>query len=109
MDELCHDAGIVEKGEIRKAVSETGLRHTVAEEADALRSVVSMAKSLKPKKLNDQIATLASMDQDGVLEAFIIIARPDQSIASEHRAYLRQNRDKLRLYVSKYVIGKKES
>ena len=82
-------------------------RHSVREEADALRSVVSMAKTLKPKKLNDQIALIEQMDKDGVLEAFIIMAMPDAGIAADHADYLRKNRDKLRLYVTKYVIAKK--
>jgi hypothetical protein len=34
--------------------SEKQYRHTLAEELDALRSVVSTAKSTKPKKLNGQ-------------------------------------------------------
>jgi tetratricopeptide (TPR) repeat protein len=86
---------------------ESDYRHTVAEEADALRSVVSMAKSLKPKALNQQIATLDNLDKEGLLEAFILMAIPDQGIARDHAAYLRLNRDKLRQYVLKYVIEKK--
>ena len=85
--------------------NEKTYRHSLAEEADALRSVVSMAKSLKPKKLNDQIAMIEKLDNDGVLEAYILLATPDQGIAQDHRAYLEKNRDKLRLYVTKYVIG----
>src|SRR5262249_55434996 len=80
-------------------------RHSLAEEADALRSVVTMAKSLKPKVLNDQIAMIEKLDKDGVLEAYILLAMPDQDIAPEHHEYLVKNRDKLRLYVTKYVIG----
>ena len=80
-------------------------RHTLAEEAEALRSVIRAAKALKPKTLDPQIQTLAQLDQDGVLEAFVLMAIPDQGIALDHAAYLRQNRDKLRLYVTKYVIG----
>ena len=88
-----------------KYPDEKTYRHSLAEEADALRSVVSMAKSLKPKKLNDQIAMIEKLDKDGVLEAYILLAAPDQGIAQDHRAYLEKNRDKLRLYVTKYVIG----
>jgi tetratricopeptide (TPR) repeat protein len=86
---------------------ESSYRHTLKEEADALRSVVSVAKTLKPKKLNDQIATLAKLDQEGLLEAFILMAIPDPAIAQDHRAYLTANRDKLRRYVVTYVIGNK--
>jgi len=84
--------------------AEKAYRHTLAEEADALRSVVSMAKTLKPKKLNAQISILEKLDQDGVLEAYVLMATPDAGIARDHAAYLRSNRDKLRKYVVKYVI-----
>lgn len=95
-----------EKGKFAKAYpNEKTYRHSVAEEVDALRSVLSMAKSLKPKKLNEQFAMIEAMDKDGVLEAFVIMAIPDEGIAVEHAQYLRKNRDKLRLYVTKYVIG----
>ena len=84
---------------------ETAYRHTLSEEAEALRSVVAAAKALKPKVLNDQIAKLAKMDQEGVLEAYILMAIPDQGIAQDHHAYLMAHRDKLRQYVLNYVIG----
>jgi tetratricopeptide (TPR) repeat protein len=87
--------------------AEKAYRHTVAEEADALRSVVSMAKTLKAKTLNPQIAILEKLDKDGLLEAFIIMGRPDQGIARDHAAYLRASRDKLKQYVLNYVIEKK--
>lgn len=86
---------------------ETTYRHSLAEEADALRSVVSAAKALKSKNLNSQIAVLAKMDQDGVLESFILLAIPDAGIAQDHAAYLRSNRAQLRKYVSNYVIAPK--
>lgn len=86
---------------------ENAYRHSVAEEADALRSVVSTAKTLKAKTLNPQIAILEKLDRDGLLEAFILMAMPDQGIARDHAAYLRANRDKLQQYVLQYVIEKK--
>ena len=95
------------KTKFAKTHPKEAYRHTLAEEADALRSVVSMARSLKPKTLNPQIALIESMDKDGVLEAFILMARPDESIADEHAKYVRSNRAQLRTYVTKYVIGSK--
>ncbi|MEQ1604474.1 MAG: tetratricopeptide repeat protein [Pyrinomonadaceae bacterium] len=86
---------------------EPAYRHTLAEEVESLRSVVKMAKDQKPKTLNPQIATLAKLDQDGLLEAFILIAVPDSGIARDHPNYLRSNREQLRQYVMKYVIGPK--
>ena len=86
--------------------AEKTYRHTMREEADALRSVVTAAKALKPKKLNEQIALIEQMDKDGVLEAYVLMATPDRGIAADHAGYLRANRDKLRLYVVKYVVGR---
>ena len=87
--------------------TEKTYRHTLQEEAEALRGVVSFAKSLKdkPKKLNPQIDTLMKLDQDGTLEAFILLAIPDKGMVADHADYLAKNRDKLRQYVVKYVIG----
>ncbi|MFL6375436.1 MAG: hypothetical protein ACJ73D_12270, partial [Pyrinomonadaceae bacterium] len=81
-------------------------RHSMTEEVDALRSVVSVARSTKPKQLNSQIAMLEKMDKDGVLEAFVLMARPDEGIAQDYDDYLHAHRDKLRQYVVNYVIQK---
>lgn len=84
-------------------------RHTLQEEADALRSVISAAKELKgkTKNLNSEIAVLMKLDEEGLLESFILLALPDKGIAADHPAYLKQNRDKMRQYMLKYVIGAK--
>jgi hypothetical protein len=44
------------------------------------------------------------MDADGVLEAFVLMAIPTEGIAKDHASYLRSSKDKLRLYVKKYVV-----
>jgi tetratricopeptide (TPR) repeat protein len=86
---------------------ELSYRHTLQEETEALRSVASMAKSLKGKKtkLSQEMETLISLDNEGLLEAYILLAIPDDGIAEDHFAYLKNNREKLRQYVLKYVIG----
>ena len=85
--------------------SEKTYRHSLAEEVDALRSVLSVATSDKrTKNLSPSLAKLKKLDEDGLLEAYILMARPDEGIAQDHAAYLKQNRDKLRRYVSEYVI-----
>ncbi len=93
------------KEKFAKAYPKQAYRHTLEEEADALRSVVKMAKGLKTKTLNPQLVLLSQMDADGVLESYILLAQADRDIAAEHHRYLIANRPKLRLYVSKYVIG----
>lgn len=84
--------------------NEKTYRRSLAEEADRLRSVLSLAKTLKAKKLDPQIAMIEKLDQDGVLEAFILMSYGDEEIHKDHRAYLTANRDKMRQYVLKYVI-----
>ena len=89
--------------------TEPTYRHTLREEAEALRSVIAVVKetSGKTKALNPQLATLVKLDQDGFLESFILLAIPDQGIAQDHAGYVKQNREKLRQYVAKYVISSK--
>ena len=80
-------------------------RHSLAEEADALRSVVALAAGdKKTKALSPALAKLKKLDEEGLLEAYILMARPDDGIAQDFPAYLRQNRDKLRRYVVTYVL-----
>jgi tetratricopeptide (TPR) repeat protein len=80
-------------------------RHSLAEEADALRTVVKMATTdEKVKKLNESIVQLKKLNDEGLLEAYILLVRVDAGIAADHPAYLKQNRDKLRRYVVQYVL-----
>jgi tetratricopeptide (TPR) repeat protein len=84
---------------------EKSYRHSLAEEADALRSVLALASDKKAAKaLSPSLARLKKLDEEGLLEAYILLARPDQGIAQDHPAYLRQHRDKLRRYVVEYVL-----
>ena len=85
--------------------NETSYRHSLAEEVDALRSVITMATSdKKSKTLSPALAKLKKLNDEGLLEAFVLMARPDQGIAKDHPAYLKANRDKLRRYVLTYVL-----
>lgn len=45
------------------------------------------------------------LDQDGLLEAYILLAIPDDGIARDFADYRRANADKLRRYVLQYVIA----
>ena len=85
--------------------NEKTYRHSLAEEAEALRSVLSVASGdKKDKKLNPSLTRLKKLDDEGLLEAYILLARPDDGIAQDHPAYLKENRDKLRRYVAQYVV-----
>ena len=80
-------------------------RHSLAEEADALRSVLTLAGSdKKVKSLSPSLAKLKKLNDDGLLEAYLLMARADEGIAADHPSYLKQHRDKLRRYVVEYVL-----
>ena len=80
-------------------------RHSLAEEADALRSVITLATSdKKTKTLSPSLAKLKKLNDEGLLEAYILLALPDEGISQDHPAYLKQNRDKLRRYMVEYVV-----
>ncbi|HXM34113.1 MAG TPA: tetratricopeptide repeat protein [Pyrinomonadaceae bacterium] len=82
-----------------------GYRHSLAEEADALRSVISIATAdKKTKSLSPSLAKLKKLNDEGLLEAYILLARPDDGISQDHPAYLKENRDKLRRYIVEYVL-----
>ncbi len=86
--------------------NEKRYRHSLQEEADALRSVLAIATGDKQaKKLSTSLAKLKKLNDEGLLEAYILMALADEGIAADHPAYLRQNRDKLRQYVTKYVLA----
>ena len=84
---------------------EKAYRHSLAEEADALRSVLTLAATDKNvKQLSPNLARLKELNERGLLEAYVLLARADEDIVKDHRLYLKQNRDKLRRYVLEYVL-----
>ena len=85
--------------------NEKTYRHSLAEEADALRSVLSVATAdKKDKKLSPSLTRLKKLDEESLLESYILLAQPDEGIAQDHPAYLKQNREKLRRYMLQYVV-----
>lgn len=86
--------------------NEKTYRHSLAEEAEALRMVVTTAKADKKiKKLDPSIANLIMLEDAGLLEAYILLARPDDGIVQDYEAYRKNNRDKLRRYVAEIITG----
>ena len=86
-------------------------RHSLREEADALRLVVESVKTQmkenKIKTLDASLARLVKLHDEGLLEAYILFARADQGIAQDYVAYRKANRDKLRRYLMDYVTSGK--
>jgi tetratricopeptide (TPR) repeat protein len=88
--------------------NEKTYRHSLKEEADALRAAIkSYEESQKknPKSAPDpSLQVLLKLDKEGLLEPFILLALPDEGIAQDYREYRRTNLDDLRRYVKQYVL-----
>lgn len=85
---------------------EKAYRHTLAEEMEALRMVVSSVKADKKiKTLEESLANLVKLSDAGLLEAYILLARADDGIAQDYEEYRKVNRDKLRKYLADVVAG----
>lgn len=84
--------------------NEKKYRHTLQEETEAIRSVLRKAK--EERLAHPHFEILQKLDNEGLLESFILLADSDEGIAQDHPAYLKDNRTKLRQYVLNYVIQK---
>jgi len=80
-------------------------RHSLEEETEALRGVLSMAtKDKKVKQLSPSLAKLKQLNDKGLLESYILLARADEGISADYPDYLAHNHDKLSQYVMEYVL-----
>jgi len=83
-------------------------RHSLKEEAAAMRAAIRVLNEKKvkdPKKLDQSLQTIIRLDKDGFLEAFILLAIPDNGIAQDFATYRKTNADNLRRYVQTYVLN----
>ena len=83
---------------------ETKYRHTLQEEAESIRSTLNSAKQQKVS--HPDFPILQKLDDEGLLEAYILLAHADEGVVADYAAYLKDNRTKLRQYVLNYVIQK---
>ena len=87
---------------------ETKYRHSLKEEAAALRAAIRVLDQKKikdPKSLDPSLQAIIRLDKDGFLEAFILLAIPDEGIARDFAGYRKTNTDNLRRYVHTYVLN----
>ncbi len=86
-------------------------RHSLREEADALRGVVeavrNQQKEGKVKQLSPDLQTLVQLEEAGLLEAYVLFARTDEGIAQDYVEYRKTNRDKLHRYLAEYLASGK--
>lgn len=86
--------------------NEKTYRHSLKEEAAALRGAIEAVKNQKldPKNIDPSLQTLQKLEKEGLLEPFILLALPDAGIAQDFPDYRRANLEKLRRYVKDYVL-----
>jgi tetratricopeptide (TPR) repeat protein len=87
-----------------------GYRHSLAEEAAALRAVAEAAskQAWSGKELSPTLENLIEINKAGLLEAYILFALTDEGIAQDYESYRKANRDKLRRYLLEYVSSDKK-
>ena len=82
-------------------------RHSLKEEAAAMRSAIKVLQDKKikdPNSIDKSLQLIMKLDKEGLLEAFILLAIPDEGIAKDFVAYRRTNVENLRRYVKDYVL-----
>lgn len=87
--------------------NEKKYRHSLKEEADALRTALKVydgQQAKNPGKTDPSLQLLAKLDKEGLLESFILLALPDEGIAQDYPNYRRTNLEDLRRYVKQYVL-----
>lgn len=82
-------------------------RHSLKEEAAALRSAIRSIEGKKikdPQKIDRSLQLIMKLEKEGLLESFILLALPDEGIVKDFVAYRRDNVENLRRYVKQYVL-----
>ncbi len=86
--------------------NEKQYRHSLAEEVDNIRGMLKVAKEMKisDSKLSSSNKFLRDIDQDGMLECWILLDNPDQGIAQDYATYRKDHRDLMAQYIAKYDV-----
>jgi tetratricopeptide (TPR) repeat protein len=90
---------------------EKSYRHSLREEAGALRAVIEAVRNAqkegKVKQLSKDLQLLTQLEDAGLLEAYVLFARADDGIARDYVEYRKANRDKLHRYLVEYLASGK--
>ena len=90
---------------LKQYPDEKTYRHSMKEEAAAMRAALKVLDEQKStKNIDPSLQIIRKLDKEGLLEAFILLALPDEGIAQDFKAYRATNIDNLRRYVKQYVL-----
>lgn len=87
--------------------NEKKYRHSLKEEADALRAALKAydgQQAKKPETGDPSLQLLTKLEKEGLLESYILLALPDEGIAQDYPAYRSTHLEDLRRYVKQYVL-----
>jgi tetratricopeptide (TPR) repeat protein len=88
-------------------------RHSLKEEASALRAVAELVsqdlQSGKIKTADPSLERLVKLFKADLIEAYVFFTRLDEGIVRDYAAYKKSNRDKLRLNWNDVVIAKERT
>jgi tetratricopeptide (TPR) repeat protein len=89
--------------------NEKNYRHSLPEEASALGLVIEVVKRKQKEnkitRMDESLANLLKLSDQGLLEPYILFALADQGIAKDYDEYRKSNREKLRRYLVEYVTA----
>lgn len=95
--------------EFQKAYpDEKTYRHSLKEEVAAMRAALKALdnqKDVKPENVDPSLQVIRKLDKEGLLEAYILLAMPDEGIAQDFAPYRKSNLENLRRYVKQYVLA----
>lgn len=90
---------------------EAEYRHSLTEESEALTAVAMVFEKLKEDpKTKDQVigdpvaGLLLKLYEVGLIDVYVLFSLGDEGIAMDYAAYRAKNRDKLELYMDKFVM-----
>ncbi len=91
--------------------NEAAYRHTLKEEAEALGTVADVVARERDDKqgggekdMDPELAGLIRIRDAGLLEAYILLFRPDAGIAQDYAVYRATNREKLLRLMDEFVV-----
>jgi tetratricopeptide (TPR) repeat protein len=91
--------------------NETQYRHSLAEEADALKMAAGVWSDMKKEKkggstdlVDPDLDLLLKLDQAGMIEPYVLLNAADEGIAKDYGDYREKNRAKLEQYLSEFVV-----
>jgi len=86
--------------------NENSYRHSLMEEAESIRMMLSVARETKlpEEKLSASTKMLMELDKNGMLECWILLDNSDQGIVQDYAAYRKDHSDLMAKYIAQYDV-----